>query len=140
MQHTKPCAKCPFKRTTESGYLGGSPVYRFIGQIYGPFWLPCHATDSYKHDKFDTQNLQCAGAGIFRGNVNAGEQFSDRVMASLLILPPDTETVFGSYEEFFMHHTGCDLETAKAFLSENNPRLLAFMEFDRQSVQEMELK
>jgi hypothetical protein len=114
-----PCRNCPFSRTTEPGYLGGSPPETYIGQICGPFVLPCHAGHNY-HDpvaRRDPNNLQCAGAAIFRANVGV----DGGMPAKLLHLPIDNNKVFGTFAEFLAHHRGLRVYQAEVLLAVQSP-------------------
>jgi hypothetical protein len=114
-QHTTPCSECPFRRTTEPGHLGGSSPLTYVGQAYGPFFLPCHSTHDYKslEARLNTENLQCAGAAIHRANIGRSELMPD----PLLKLPADTETVFATQAEFLAHHGVIEVELAQYLLS-----------------------
>jgi len=112
---TKPCKDCPFSKRSQPGALGGSPPDVYIGQVNGPFLLPCH-----KHCDFDdpewrtpdkqAHTQQCRGAAIFRTHQGID------VPGTLLKLPAD-EDVFADEAEFLAHHTGVELQTAKAVIT-----------------------
>lgn len=107
----KPCPQCPFNRAVEPGALGGSPPEAFIGQVQGPFVLPCH-----RHCDFDDpewkakagQVAQCAGAAIFRTHIGVAAQMP----AAIPVLPANAQ-VFADEYEFLAHHTGLDPEYMK---------------------------
>lgn len=99
-QRTTPCRDCPFARHTEPGCTGGSSVMTYVGQAQGPFFLPCHNSPGYEEDRNSKQHEQCAGAAIFRSNI----EVQDRLPLDLLRLPKDTESVFETLEEFIVHH------------------------------------
>lgn len=100
-----PCAECPFARHVTPGKLGGSPIEVYIGQAYGPFYLPWHSDyepDSRERfDKGGAQVRQCAGAAIFRSNIGVAELMPDGMHQ----LPKDTEKVFATRGEFIAHHS-----------------------------------
>ena len=111
----KPCAECPFRRDIEPGFLGGSPVETYLGQILLPFWLPCHRSRNYagKASQFDEVD-QCRGAAILRANIGVADLMPDE----LIKLPPDTRRVFPTLAAFYAHHRGdCTVERAAEFLS-----------------------
>lgn len=97
---SKPCPTCPFRRDVKPGELGGSPIGMFIGQVNGPFWLPCQTCTNYDDPnwKSDYSKPQCAGAATFRSNMGW------RGSPSLALLPPDRTLVFGNFAEFVAHH------------------------------------
>jgi hypothetical protein len=102
-QRTAACKGCPFSKKSESGKLGGSPIETYLGQIIGPFFLPCHAAKGYKgnDEKIETCKCQCAGAAVFRANLG----LDSRMPAALLRLPAHSDpNVFESLEEFVRHH------------------------------------
>lgn len=89
-QHTKPCSDCPFSRESLPGWLGGGDVDDWVRAAHSDMVLPCHVID----------NMQCAGAAIYRRNV------AKLPMPPNLILEKDKETVFASPMEFKAHHGG----------------------------------
>ena len=102
-QRTTACSTCPFSKTSTPGELGGSPVETYVGQIIGPFFLPCHQVKDYKGnaEKIETCQCQCAGAAIFRANIGVGKYMPH----TLLNLPADSDpNVFTSLHEFVWHH------------------------------------
>ena len=101
-QHHQACKSCPFSRTCEPGALGGSPLNTYLGQIVGPFHLPCHSAGNYKGNDTPCTNehAQCSGAAIFRRNIGVDVLMPD----PLLKLQTEDENVFSSLEEFITHH------------------------------------
>lgn len=101
-----PCSECPFARTTPAGMLGGSHPETYIGQAFGPFYLPCHSDYTAEaregFDKKDMSTRQCAGAAMFRANVGV-----EKVMPNgIHKLPEDRDKVFATPGEFLSHHMG----------------------------------
>ena len=99
----EPCKQCPFSRDSVPGRLGGSTPEVFIGQIAGPFVLPCHMhcdfdDPHWRDDTFTTP--QCAGAAIFRTHVGVADQMPEAIHR----LPANHEKVLSSYAEFLAHH------------------------------------
>lgn len=88
-QHRKPCADCPFARTSLAGWLGAHTREEWVAMIHGEAWINCHCTT----------NQQCAGAAIFRANVIKCCRSPEH-----LSLPADTRLVFSNNAEFMTHH------------------------------------
>jgi hypothetical protein len=97
---TKPCKTCPFSRTNEAkeNRLGGSDWETYIGQAKGNFWLPCHCSKDYFQDMPIDMSKQCAGARMFRANINAD------VASSIKADEPNTELVFANEVEFIQEY------------------------------------
>lgn len=105
------CPQCPFSKQCEPGALGGSPPEVYVGQAFGPFWLPCHLHSDFDDPawKSDTEKPQCAGAAIFRANLG----IDSRLPPQLHRLPPGSDPdVFATFTEFLMHHAGLSREEA----------------------------
>ena len=102
----KPCKTCPFSRTGEHKNkpdIGGSLPEKYLGQIRGPFYLPCHNSKNYSPDTTTRENTHsCAGAAIFRAN----SKIPYKLPEGILILPEDHELVFSNEEEFYEHYYG----------------------------------
>ena len=96
-----PCNTCPFRRDVQPGALGGSPVTTFVGQVHGPFWLPCHSFTNYSDPnwKTDYSKPQCVGAAIYRANA-----VRHQLPEALLKMEPDHKLVFSTPEQFLSHH------------------------------------
>lgn len=107
----KPCEECPWSRTVRPRTLGGQPVTTFIGQAYGPFWLPCHRHTDYSDPAWatDLSKPQCAGAAMFRDLVGV----ADELPAGLHRLEGDPALVFASPAEFVAHHEGVTVADAE---------------------------
>lgn len=101
-QNNKACGGCPFSKQCAPGELGGSPITTYIGQIIGPFFLPCHAAQNYEGNgtKLSPEHAQCAGAAIMRRNLG----IADRMPEPLLKLDGEDPNVFETLEEFINHH------------------------------------
>jgi hypothetical protein len=100
-QREKSCGSCPFSKTSKPGGLGGSPIQVYLGQIIGPFFLPCHAQKEYKGNDTGIQSEQCAGAAVFRANLG----IADRMPDMLLHLEAGSDpNVFETMPEFIKHH------------------------------------
>ncbi len=125
MKETKaknPCKECPFNRNNilpVEKRLGGSSSFTYVGQIEGPFWLPCHMDKNYKTKEVNTEEVnQCAGAAIFRANLG----LSDKFPKELLRLNPGHPDVYTSYEEFIANtDVHLNEEMAKAILEVLSP-------------------
>jgi hypothetical protein len=89
-QHKTPCGDCPFTKAALNGWLGGTSIEEWIEILRSDRKIPCHAI----------RGPQCAGAAILRANICKSPR--DK---TVLALPADRETVFGSLQEFEKHHT-----------------------------------
>jgi len=132
-QRTKPCHDCPFAKHTAPGALGGSTPEVYMGQIQGPFWLPCHNSSGYEESRRDPGHEQCAGAAIFRANTGL-EQL---MPSALLHLPADDSQVFRGPVEFLQHHLGFTPEQVLAWFRANPPQKLLQDELAKQEAQVM---
>lgn len=122
----QPCNACPYIKTVIPGATGGSDPEVYIGQGHGPFWLPCHKNCDFSNPnwKDNYQVQQCAGAAIYRANIDR----SDLMPGSLHKLPKNAK-VFGSPEELYAYHKQITIEEAKEFLQSNHPETLMIKEF-----------
>ena len=114
-----PCAQCSFRRDTPPGNLGGSPPEVYIGQIEGPFMIPCHMLCNFDDPKWREKAFktgQCAGAAIFRANMGLPPG-----PVPINLLPPDHTTVFSDYAEFLAHHKGISEGAAGLELLKTSP-------------------
>ena len=112
----KACGACPFKRNSfsEKPSPGGSHPFVYLGQIRGPFWLPCHKDKDYTGKGSDPAVVsQCRGAAIFRSNLDTPYKLPEQ----LLSLEKDTGDVFSNESEFLQHYLDIDEETAKSHTS-----------------------
>jgi hypothetical protein len=124
----KPCKECPFSRTIEPGNLGGSAPEVYVGQIVLPFWLPCHCSANYRGKETDVNEVsQCAGAAIMRANLGV------HVPRALLSLPPGPDA-FESLAEFYAHHAGISIDSAREYLTPEKVRALALTELNDPAV------
>tara|TARA_R110002020_G_scaffold100855_5_gene238101 strand:- start:26427 stop:26876 length:450 start_codon:yes stop_codon:yes gene_type:complete len=115
----KCCGGCPFKRvnTNEKPNPGGSHPFVYLGQIHGPFWLPCHQDKNYEGKGSNTETVgQCRGAAIFRSNCGVEE---GKLPKQLLSLPEDRENVFASEAEFITHYLDMPQPLAEDFTTPN---------------------
>lgn len=131
----RPCGECPFSRACEPGGTGGSDPTVYVGQAYGPFWLPCHTDPEYNtpmslSEKTATVS-QCAGAAIFRANVGADAKMPEGVHR----LPADTSLVFATPAELIAHHNRSTPEDAEEILRRTPPRELLRAEIDKLSAE-----
>lgn len=90
----------------------------------------------YTRDKRSLDLLQCAGAATFRANVGIAE----RMPEALLHLPPDTDLVFETPEEFLAHHGKVSVEVANRFLAEYPPARLLRAELAKREVQVLKVQ
>jgi len=131
----KPCKECPFSRAIEPGGTGGSSPAIYIGQAYGPFFLPCHMDSEYTRDKRSVDLLQCVGAATFRANVGVDVKMPE----ALLHCPPDTNLVFADAAELLAHHGKVSREEASAFLAVYPPARLLRIELSKKEVEEVKV-
>ncbi len=121
----KPCAACPFSRSigTDLKSRGNPDPSVYVGQAYGPFWLPCHRAAGFTEDgrcNVAADIPQCAGAAAFRANVGV----ADLLPPAMLRLPPDHVNVFSDGAELIAHHLQIPLEEARLFLKNHPPEKL----------------
>lgn len=89
-QHTAPCSDCPWSRESLKGWLGGMDVDTWLRAAHGNEQIDCHTL----------LGSQCAGSAVYRAN--CGKR--NRPGSVNLVLPKDTEHVFGTPMEFKAHH------------------------------------
>lgn len=133
-----PCAGCPFARKIEPGKLAmpgakPQPPEVFVGQLAGPFWIPCHAC--YEggvpvKEQSPLRVAQCAGAAIMRAN----EGLSDEMPPSTHRLPEDKEKVFATFAEFMAHHLRQPVPLVEKFLQFYPPAYWRNLELRKQEV------
>lgn len=126
------CPECPFRRDVSPDIctkFNADPA-AFIGQVHGPFNLPCHRSEDFRADPRDMSLRPCAGARAFRANV-----------APVLLHCPaqfigssDPVTYFSSDAEFLAHHTGSTFREAALWLMIYPPELLLRIEMERPGV------
>lgn len=111
----KPCGDCPFRKNIEPGNLGGSSVGTYLGQLYGPFRLPCHLQYSAdfpgeRSKERSEQSMtvpECVGAAMLRGSAL---ELRDRQLPSALLRLSADDTVFESLAAFASHHSGGEIQ------------------------------
>ena len=121
-----PCGACPYSKSVIPGATGGSDPEVYVSQGHGPFWLPCHKTCDFSDPswKENYQAQQCAGAAIYRANIER-----DSLMPAMMHKLPKNDKVFGSPGELYAHHKQITIEEAKLFLQNNSPDTLMIKEF-----------
>lgn len=94
---SKPCAECPWLRTSIPGHLGPNSPEEWCEIAHSEAPVPCHMT--MNGDGWNHGTQQCKGLAIFRGNVM-------KTPRSALIerAERDTKTVFSWDDEFIAHH------------------------------------
>lgn len=128
-QHTSPCSMCPFSRKCPPGFTGGSHPMVYVGQTMGPFLLSCHSVPDYSQANPTLEIAQCAGAAIFRSNINRASLMPKQI----LTLPSDTNKVFASHRDFLSHHLEVSLERACQLLELHPPEYLLLKQMSRPS-------
>lgn len=119
-QHKKPCGDCIFRRDSEPGATGGSPIDVYIGQVEARMWIPCHCSKGYRAKGAHIgEEAECAGAATFRANLGIP------VPPAMLAVEPDHEGVLSTYAEFVAHHKGISFQRAEAMVRNMPPHILA---------------
>lgn len=110
-----PCGECPFGAATKPKTTGGAHPFTYLGQVRGPFLLPCHMQIGYAENKKKPTTLQCSGAAQFRGRLieEKGFSFPD----SLAIQTP-TEAVVRNTTELTAKLSGLSIEATNAVFEE----------------------
>ena len=122
-----PCKECPFARAVKPGALGGSPTSVYVGQVVGPFWLPCYSSANYCGKMSDVNAVsECHGAAIFRTNIGMAKSMP----SGILTLPRNDQLVFGSVAEFYAHHEKITAKEADAILTYDHVEALALHEIN----------
>lgn len=109
-QHAQPCSRCPFRRGSLPGWLGGATAENFQRMAQSEARMPCHTAgkDRAGIDYSEAQEPgtrehalpQCAGRAIHWAN----QLKTPRVAGQLLELPKNTIGVFEWPIEFLNHH------------------------------------
>lgn len=135
----KPCHDCAFRRDSTPGHLGGSEPEVYIGQTFGPFYIPCHLTYG-EHAENIRDHLHCtggcAGSAIFRANIGV----DSRMPKGVNKLPADHDLVFSTPAEFLAHHKGISVDRAQWELTQKTPLELYFEELSKAEVRFLDEK
>lgn len=103
---SRTCKTCPFNRATEpiEENLGGSSVETYVGQITGPFWLPCHEDPLYNGTANNMGEVKiCRGAAKLRSKLSHADMFKHALIAA----QHDTHNeVYDSIAEFYGAYKG----------------------------------
>jgi hypothetical protein len=111
-QHTKPCAQCPWRRTSLAGWLGNSTPQEFMFQAESDVRMPCHVHVDYEREDWERQANtvpRCAGHAIFLRN-RCKQPHEPGLRAFCATVERDTETVFQWPQEFIEHHSTLKLK------------------------------
>ena len=132
-QSKKPCATCPFTDKCEPGETGGSPVEVYVGQTFGPFWVPCHERVDYSDPdwKVNYDTPQCVGHAIMRAKVGSAKLMPEPL---LRVAPYEGDHVFDDMAAFWAYHKQCSLEEARDVLTDEKIMELLLSEFRRAGV------
>ncbi len=115
LQHKVPCKRCPWKRGSLSGWLGGYTPEDFFQMNMYEVEMGCHCAADNTQEKFlgkvsDVELEEkiaagplCAGALIFMKNTCKVPRKAD-VRAAFDLVEKDTTTVFSNGMEFIEHH------------------------------------
>lgn len=112
----KPCKDCPFRKDIEPGFLGGSPPETYVGQIQGPFHIPCHKGIDYSDEAWRQKAFEvthCVGAASLRTSIGVAP-----LMPASLSLPEPCSESFDTLEAFYAHHRRIPLEEAQILLDD----------------------
>jgi hypothetical protein len=112
-QHTRPCERCPFRRDSLPGYIGGAHPDYFQRMAMSEVRMPCHLhlADGVDYSAAQVPGTrehsapQCAGRAVYWRNVVKVPR--DR---TLITLAADHSAVFSSPREFLAHHRERALE------------------------------
>lgn len=115
----RPCGQCPFARRTRAGDIGNSDPTVYLGQVVGPYFLPCHKSPGYEIDRGRMDHLQCAGAAVFRTHLEEGGFMFAQLPHQLARLPANHAEIFSTPVEFLSHHGRMTKSGAEDFLKEN---------------------
>lgn len=99
----KPCAECPWRKTSAKGWLGASTPVEFIQQSEAETQMPCHLHVDYESDNWQEEALeapQCAGRAIHFANRGKRPQ-----NPALITMPANYQEVFSNPQDFVTHHT-----------------------------------
>lgn len=99
----KPCAECPWLKTSAKGWLGASTPVEFVQQSEAEVQMPCHLHVNYEDDNWREEALkapQCAGRAVHFANRCKRPQ-----NPKLITMPADRQNVFGNPQDFITHHT-----------------------------------
>ena len=135
----KPCSECPFRRDVDPAICASKNSHpaSFVGQAFGPFFLPCHKQAAFTADACDPALAQCPGAAAFRANAGVFDQY--RFPPGMLRLPADPVTFFATPEEFLAHHMSLTPAEAAEWLRDCPPELLCQIELRRAGVRIVQL-
>lgn len=99
----KPCVRCPFLRTSLSGYTGDSTPDAFIATTMSDQAMPCHLTVDYEdpfwEETYEEDASYCRGALNLFANTCKLSRDPKRPSGTK---DPD---VFSNSIEFLQHHT-----------------------------------
>lgn len=123
-----PCSGCPFSRHSPMEKAGKVSPFVLLGQVYGPFVLPCHQEPGYEKGVYNPAHAHCAGAATFRGNVEVGDRVTH---LNLPVLPKNTLDVVATPAELLMKHLGWTEAEANGYLDNIRPDSLMLFELGK---------
>lgn len=105
-QHKTPCSKCPFRRRSLPGWLGGLSVDMFAYVANMDVQMPCHShlpngLSYFQPTEKELSQPQCAGRAIYWSNQIKSARDPK---SKLVVLPKNVEEVFEWPHEFIKHH------------------------------------
>ena len=103
---SQPCSKCPFRRESVPGWLGGHPPQDLVAVVLRDGAWPCHQTHdgmSFEAARQHPRVQHCGGAAAFANNLSKVSR--DPEVAKHQRLVGKRADVFGLPQEFIDHHT-----------------------------------
>jgi hypothetical protein len=95
--HRRPCAECPWRRTSPQGYLGGNDAYVYADLIAVNKAPNCHMNDE----------AFCVGSLVTANNCCTQLHATPGAMEAQLAIPERRSPDFFAHpSEFFEYHTG----------------------------------
>jgi len=115
---------------TTPGALGGSAPEVYIGQVYGPFLLPCHKHVDFSDPQWKQKVMgtpQCAGAAMFRKAQGLDQYLPEAIHT----LEPEGP-VLSDPAAFYAHHKQITKAGAIEVLRHRPPHVLLAEQLSRQ--------
>jgi hypothetical protein len=103
LQHTVPCADCPFRATALRGYLGGYPLRVYADPPRHGVPTSCHCRD---HGARDARTALCAGSLAVMANSSTVPRHGPHAQAMRAV--GRREDCHASLEQFRAHHASAD--------------------------------